>query len=280
MSSVREPKWAGQFYPANSEALRSKIESFLQNSTKTYAGEKIYGVIVPHAGYDYSGRIAAMAFNLLKERTVETAVILAPSHSQMISGASLYSGDFYQTPLGSIAVNKELGDRLVEASSAIVYSQKGHNNGLRPEHSLEVQLPFLQSVLKNEFRILPLVVQDYSQENCREIGRAISKTIDPNTTIMVASSDLYHGYAYKECKRRDQATLNSIQSFDPDEFINGANQEIYQACGAGPIAILLYAARELGANDIELLEQSNSSDITGMRGDWTVGYASLVVGRK
>ncbi|MBD3383987.1 AmmeMemoRadiSam system protein B [candidate division KSB1 bacterium] len=281
MSTVRKATWAGQFYPANARALESKIDGFLHQASKEYTGEKIYGLIVPHAGYDYSGQTAAAAFALLKERDFKTVILLAPSHSEFISGASLYSGDYYETPIGLVPVDKALSERLVQASPALSFSSKGHDTtAQRPEHSLEVQLPFLQRVLNENFRIVPIIVQDYRPENCRQIGDAIAGSIDQDQTLLLASSDLYHGESCRECKRQDKATVNSLLSLDPEEFIKGANKNIYQACGAGPAAILLFASKRLGADDVQLIDQTTSADVTGVQSGYVVGYASLVVGKQ
>ncbi len=281
MSTVRKPTWAGQFYPADARALESKIDGFLHQACKEYTGEKIYGVIVPHAGYDYSGQTAAAAFAQLKEQNFKTIILLAPSHSEFISGASLYSGDYYETPFGLVPVDKELSERLVQASPALSFSLRGHDTaGQRPEHSLEVQLPFLQRVLKADFRIVPMIIQDYSLENCRQIGDTIAGTVDQDNTLLLASTDLYHGDSYEECKRQDKATVNSILSLEPEEFIKGANKNIYQACGAGPVAILLFASKQLGADDVQLIDQTTSADVTGVQSGYIVGYASLVVGKQ
>jgi AmmeMemoRadiSam system protein B len=276
---IRQDMWAGQFYPASPGTLDEMMSNFLDSvPVISFDGGLIVGLIVPHAGYSYSGQTAAFAYKQIENRTFDKIVILAPSHVDAFKGVSVYDGDRYQTVLGQIPVDVETARALTNRSADIFLSDHGHRTSTgRSEHSLEVQLPFLQKVLSNEFKLVPIVFHDYRHSNCQMLGESLADVLDPNRSLVIASSDLYHGYSYEECQNTDRRTLTSLQAFDPVEFIDGTTSMSYQACGAGPIAALLYYGAKIGAGEVKLLSQTNSADVTGQRGGWTVGYASLAV---
>ena len=203
----------------------------------------------------------------------------APSHSVYISGASVYSGDAYVTPLGDAPVDKSAAKALEAAASNIHLGEIGHElDGDRAEHSLEVQLPFIQTALR-EFRLLPIVFHDYGWNNCQQLAKAITDTLDPESTLIVASSDLYHGQSYEECTSRDEATLNSVEQDSPETFCYGAASGEFMACGAGPITVLKIIAGKWNASQPRVLEHTNSADVTGSRAGYVVGYASAIAVR-
>ncbi len=276
---VRKAAWSGQFYPAPSAVLESMIQGFLDKVTVQDNNNKPIGIIAPHAGYAYSGQTAAAAFAYIQEQEYETVVVIAPSHAELIDGVSVFDGDSYSTPLGSIPVNVELAKEICQHGNRLNYTSIGHSKYTkRPEHALEVQLPFLQYLLKDTFSIVPIVFHDYEWQLCSDLGMAIAESIaDVHKTLLVASTDLYHGYSYDECKRVDDMTVHAIQDFDPQVFMQGIHDDIYQACGAGPVAAVQVAAKAMGANKVRIIDQTTSADQTGIRGDWTVGYVSALV---
>lgn len=276
MAQIRKAAWAGQFYPAEPGLLRSQIQQFLDASDVDTSGKPM-GLVVPHAGYIYSGQTAAAGYKTLLGRDIRTAIVISPSHAAVVRGISVYNGDAYETPLGVVPVNVELAQNIASFDEKIHYSSEGHEpGGHRAEHALEVQLPFLQVVLQ-DFDIVPVTFHDYTVENCLAIGTAIAKNVSPDHSVVIASSDLYHGYSYEECKRMDDLTISAVLSMDVESFIEGNLAGEYQACGAGPIGAMLTAAKSWGGDTVRLLAQTNSADVTGLRGDWTVGYASLAV---
>jgi AmmeMemoRadiSam system protein B len=278
-SELRKAAWAGQFYPAQPARLRNMILDFFNQAPRFPLSEPIFGLIVPHAGYQYSGPTAAVAYNMIGDRSYQSVIILAPSHSVMFSGVSVFDGNAYQTPLGDVPVNKELSEKIASFAPNIRLSQSGHTAafGERSEHSLEVQLPFLQVALGNTFRLVAIVFHDYSLQNCTTLGNAISRSLDDEKTLLVASSDLYHGYSVDECRASDDRTIRAIESMDIDELCRGVNEGEYQACGSGPISALLFAAKERGVNKVHIVARTNSAEVTGMTGGWTVGYAAALV---
>ena len=280
MKSVREAAWAGQFYPANPSRLSAQINKYIDAAPDLGVKERLIGIIVPHAGYEYSGATAAVAYRQTRGMSYKTVFVLAPSHAEFFSGVSVYEGDYYRTPLGSVPVDREIAAAITGAHPEIRLSDKGHRtSGSRPEHALEVQIPFLQTALGGEFKVVPIVFHDFSIDTCRLLGRAMAQSFDPENMLMVASSDLYHGYSYEECQKADDKTVNRIIDLDVEEFCRGAALDLYPACGAGPISSVLIAAIEHGPVRVTLAARTNSADVTGTRGGWTVGYASFLINR-
>ncbi len=276
---VRPAAWAGAFYPAEPAELRRQVTRMLMEAEEAPVAGHLIGLIVPHAGYIYSGPTAARAYRLLKHRPIKTVMVIAPSHAEWFEGVSVYGGDFYETPLGRVRVDRAKSEALAAFDRSITLSEAGHHAaGERSEHSLEVQLPFLQIALDAPFQLVAVVFHDYRPDLCRLLGLALAGVME-ESDLLVASTDLYHGYSYKACKRSDDATLQALSTIDPEGFCSAMQAETVQACGAGPLAALLYASREKKANTITLLYRTNSADVTGSREGWTVGYASLSISR-
>jgi len=275
-SKKRAPVWAGQFYPLHPERLTTAIGSYLATAHLLPQLGRIVGLISPHAGYEYSGRVAASGYRQIQGGDFSTVVLLAPSHAEIFPGVSIYNGDAYLTPLGSVPVDQQVAKEISSRSSLIYLSELGHRTILeRAEHSLEVQLPFLQVVLKSEFKIVPMVIHDFDEHICENVAAAIVAAL-PEKSLIIASSDLYHGYSYDEAVQSDERTLASIEKGDPAAFIEGIQSGSTMACGAGPIAVLMAACRQLGADRISILARTNSSDVTGIRSGRKVGYASVL----
>lgn len=275
---IRKAAWAGQFYPSHPMELTDMIQRYFDHVPREQSLKNVFGLIVPHAGYAYSGKTAAAGFKQIQDQEINTVVVISPSHAQLLEGVSIYDGDAYETPLGQVPVAAELAQKMAAQSPHLHLSKKGHeSNGDRAEHALEVQLPFLQTALQQKFELVPLVFHEYTWVVCHALGQALASVYHPGMLI-VASSDLYHGYSYDECVRSDNQTLEAIKTGNAESFCQGALEDRYQACGAGPIAALLSAATAKGATQIKTLNKTNSSDVTGSRGGWTVGYASIWIG--
>ena len=276
----RKPAWAGAFYEANPKRLDRIVTDYLKSAPQTQVNGQIIGVVVPHAGYVYSGPTAAAAYKLLVGQHYDSVIVIAPSHHEVIKGVSVFSGQTYETPLGEVQIDSQLAQEIVSSSQRINFSIAGHlSEDEYSEHSLEVQLPFLQKVFPAGMKMVPIVFHDYSVDNCRELGEAIFNAVGDRTVLIVASSDLYHGYSYEECLATDERTLSAVEAMDPKDFCHGLKTGAYQACGGGPIAALQFAAQKMGADFSKVVARTNSADVTGMRGGWTVGYAAVVVGK-
>jgi len=258
MEKIRESVIAGSWYPDNPQALRREIEKYLdQAKPPSFEGE-LAGVVVPHAGYRYSGGVAAYAYKLLRDRYFDRVLILAPSHRAHFKGASVYPLGGYRTPLGIVPPDRELIEALLQHPHLIGYVPEADAQ----EHSLEIQLPFLQVVLP-EFRLTPIVMGDQSFEFCTQLAEVIADLCRDKKVLLIASSDLSHYHPYKDAKRLDQIVLDRMAEFDP----RGLSQDLYQgkceACGGGPITAVMLAVQKLGANKSKVLHYANSGDVTG-----------------
>ncbi len=268
--AVREPAVAGAFYPDSPVLLRRMLTELLENANPPSVPGEILGLACPHAGYQYSGFVAAHGYKLVQGREYEAVVVLAPSHQEYFRGASVFPGRAYATPLGTVEVDQELAHELTHASENANLSWYGH----RSEHSLEVQLPFLQMVLPG-VKIVPVVIGEYDLEFCSEFGGALGCTLEGRNVLLVASTDLYHGYSYEDCVATDDATLSRVVDWDIEELCRGLETGRYQACGGGPLVAMMLALRHLGATHAQVVARTNSADVTGERGGWTVGYAAI-----
>ena len=281
--NIRPPAVAGQFYPERASELRRQVESLLsQASCKPPEGE-VKGLIAPHAGYPYSGRTAADAYCRVRGENYDTVVIMAPSHRENCNGVSIFPGDAYETPLGAVPVDREMAGTMACEDRRIRLSMSGHHVGpggafgsLRGEHALEVQLPFLQVVLP-DLRIVPIVMDSRSWEACRHLADALVRGSEGKRVLLVASSDLYHGHDYDACLRSDARTLEEIEAFDPERFFSSLEAGSAQACGGGPVTTLMLAARQMGANRVQVVGRTNSNDVLGQRGGYVVGYGAVLL---
>ncbi|NOX88507.1 MAG: AmmeMemoRadiSam system protein B, partial [Calditrichaeota bacterium] len=247
-NKVRKPAVAGAFYPADPTELKTMIKDYLQKAEIPVIKDPIVGIIVPHAGYVYSGGVAAHAYKALQNRDIERVIVISPSHIDYFNGASVYDGTAYRTPLGDIPVDREFAKKLADRSDRIELSERGHSLNFqgRGEHALEVQLPFLQVVL-GKFKLVPIVMGEQSYETSRALGRALADLIKDRKTLIVASSDLSHYHPYNEAIRLDKKVLNAIKEWDYYNLSRNFQGRIWEACGGGPIVSLMIAAEYSGA---------------------------------
>lgn len=274
-STIRQPAVAGQFYPDDPIQLSQDIQNYLNSAESKAVPGDVLGMVVPHAGYAFSAPTAAAAFNIVKDEDFDLVVVIAPSHRDPIRGATVYPGDAYETPLGRITVDKEAARLLVNSCRDVSFSDQGH----RAEHAVEVQVPFVQSLFSRA-KLLPIVVGQYNWTICQDIGRSLAKATGDKKVLFIASSDLYHGQSYQECKASCKSTLQAVTALDPQKLCDGFQSQDYSACGAGPIVIMQVAAMQKGADAAALLAQTNSGDVTGQRQGYVVGYGSVAVYKK
>jgi MEMO1 family protein len=267
---IREPSVAGLFYPASKNRLEDEIKTLLSISDSQKTINNIFGIIVPHAGYIYSGRTASYAFNLLREKEIENVIIISPSHREYFPGISVYDGDAYKTPLGIAEVNKEFADKLTEESRIIFKGTEGH----KQEHAIEVQIPFLQIILK-EFKIVPVVMGDQGDLFVDELAEKLTVAAD-DKTVIVASSDLSHYYPGVESDKLDSVVEKRINDFDYERLQKDFQFRNCEACGGGAIAALMKAAAKKNIKKSEVLHRCNSGDTTGDYKE-VVGYLSAVI---
>jgi AmmeMemoRadiSam system protein B len=269
MNYIRPAQVAGHFYPANPEKLRKDIGLLLDVTKPKEKIEKVFGIVVPHAGYVYSGKTAAHAYNLLSGQTYKRVILISPSHSEYFPGVSVFEGDAYETPLGILKVDKEFREKLLTNNEVIIKGYEGH----RREHALEVQLPFLQSVLK-DFKIVPLVMGDQSKRNVDTLAKKLAEISD-DETLIVASSDLSHFYSKSQADKLDSVVEKRVREFDFESLQMDLETHVCEACGGGPIVVLMKAAILKNIRHSTVLHRSDSGDITGDNSE-VVGYLSAV----
>ena len=279
---VRPPAVAGQFYPADEGELRTQVEDLLARSRDAEFDGQIVGMVVPHAGYPYSGQTAADAYRQLRGADYDAVIVLAPSHKDACGDAAVFSGDGYETPLGIVPVRRKLAQTIAESGDRVSLTQDGHRvlkdpaNSLRGEHAVEVQLPFLQVVLPG-VPIVPTVMGGTSLEACREVADALASACWNQKVLILASSDLYHGHDRDACTESDQRTLDQIVAMAPEQLWEGSREGRLQACGAGPITTLIMAVQQMGATRAQLVSRTSSADVVGSPGSYVVGYGAVLL---
>jgi AmmeMemoRadiSam system protein B len=270
MKNVRPAQVAGYFYSADPERLSKDISLMLDKNKPEQEFKKIFGIVSPHAGYVYSGGTASHVYNLIKGKNYKRAVVISPSHSEYFPGVSVFQGDAYETPLGILEIDKEFSEKLTQNNSLIFEGYEGH----RKEHALEVQLPFLQSVL-NDFKIVPIVMGDQTKEIVDTLAAKLAEMCD-DETLIVASSDLSHFHSKKDADKLDSVIEKRINNFDFENLQKDLEFNNCEACGGGPIVVLLKAASLKNFNHSKVLHRSDSGDVSGDN-DGVVGYLSAVV---
>jgi len=275
MKEIREPVVAGAFYPDKPEVLSRDVKKYLENAKKEKIGGNVVALISPHAGYMYSGQVAAYAYQLVEGKVFDFVVVVGPSHRALFKGASIYDRGGYRTPLGVVPVDVELSKKMMEKRKEIQFLPEAHFQ----EHSLEVQIPFLQVILKS-FKLVPIVMEPYwNWEACQYLGSAIAETVKGKNVLLIASSDLSHFHSYDEAVKLDKIVLNHIERFDPEGLNRDLKSGRCEACGGGPMLSIMLAARALGANQGKVLKYLNSGDVAGDRSR-VVGYAAGVFYKK
>jgi AmmeMemoRadiSam system protein B/AmmeMemoRadiSam system protein A len=275
--SIRKPAVAGQFYTSDPVALRREIETFIKEAETPAVSGDLLAIISPHAGYIYSGHVAASGYALLKEGQFETVVVISPCHVEYFRFASIYDGDAYETPLGLVEVDKELSKEIASLSDFVRIGPDGHGTGPqgRGEHSLEVQIPFLQVALGN-FKIVPIVMGDQSTDVVDGLGEALAGALAGRNILIVASTDLSHFHDDGTARKLDGEFIKNLEAFDAAGLKKSIASGTTEACGGGPSAAAMIASASLGGNRCTVLKYANSGDISGDRGN-VVGYVSAVI---
>ncbi len=275
---TKEPSAAGIFYPDDPIELSAMVEGFMALAGSNKQGEEIFTLILPHAGYGFSGETAAYGYSLIKGKNYKTVVIIGTSHNYGFNGISVYEEGIFFTPLGKIEVDSDFSRQLLKDKDGIYFEPKAFEK----EHSIEVQLPFLQKAL-NDFKIVPVITGDCSLDTCKNLALLLKGAIGERKDVLViVSTDLYHGYDYEEALKIDNLTLSCIKNLDAEGLYYGLRDGKLQLCGGFGVVSALILSKELGQNKVKLLKRTNSADVTGNRakGIWTVGYASLSVSRE
>lgn len=266
-SYVRKAAVAGRFYPAS----RSELEAEVESLTGPGPPGKALGAMVPHAGYIYSGGVAGEVFGQL--RIPEVVVILGPNHTGVGPPASLMNAGVWRMPGGDVLVDTSLAQSILSRSQILTADETAHIH----EHSIEVQLPFLQH-LKGEVRFVPICLMIFDNAQLRDIGLAIAQAVreESRSVLIIASSDMSHYESQESAQEKDSAALACVLELDPEGLLETVATRHISMCGAAPTAAMLYACRELGAREARLTRYATSGDVTG---DYSqvVGYAGVIV---
>ncbi|MCM8766402.1 MAG: AmmeMemoRadiSam system protein B [Candidatus Omnitrophica bacterium] len=254
------------------------IDNFLREVEPVSVEGNIFALILPHAGYLYSGKTASFGYKLVKDKSYKTVIIMGPSHYYGFRGVSVYPEGRFQTPLGELEIDKEFTQRLLSKDQGVSFIPQAFER----EHSIEVQLPFLQRVL-SDFKIVPVLLGEMDFDSCHRFAQILKEAIGSrNDILVIASSDMYHGYDYEQAEIVDRLTLSYLKDMDPKALYEGLLEGKLQLCGGLPVVVTLILSKELGHHSINLLNYTNSAYVTGkkIKGLWTVGYASLAIDRK
>jgi AmmeMemoRadiSam system protein B len=274
---------AGQWYSGDSHRLAEQVDGYMQGAELPELEGEVVALVAPHAGHIYSGPVAGYAFATIRGRAPQIVAIISPMHQPYFEPLLTTSHGAYATPLGEIPVDHKaidlLESHLIE-ELGIGLARVAHDQ----EHSLEIELPFLQRALEEPFRLLPVMVREQNARVAQGLGRSLARLFAPGgaledqEAILVASTDLSHFYSQTVAETLDREMLRQVEAFDPDGVIRMEEQGKGFACGRGALAAVLWAARGLGADRARVLHYATSGDVTG---DYrrVVGYGAAVVTR-
>jgi len=269
-TDIRKSVIAGSWYPGNAKILKSDIENFFHQAVDEDIHGQIIGLIVPHAGYVYSGQVAAHAYKKIRGERFDAVIVIGPSHRTYFHGVSVYNQGGYETPLGVVPVDVLLANRIMAQGNLVAFHPAAHSQ----EHSIEIQLPFLQVAL-GEFHFVPLVMGDQSLQTCETLAESIHAVVGNRKVLVVGSSDLSHFHAYDKAIRLDQVAISSIMKMDGRGLLRALENDMCEACGGGPMVVTMVVSQKLGAERVSLLKYANSGDVAGDKKS-VVGYASVV----
>ena len=276
----RAPAVAGIFYPSDARELYQLIElSFKEQRfgpgqlppSGEFSRQRIYGIVSPHAGYVYSGAVAANGYYETSSMNFDRIVMIGPNHYGIGTGLATVRNGIWETPLGEVEVDSELASQIAESSGILDFDDLAHSR----DHCLEVQLPFLQYIKKNQFKIVPIIMIMQDKVTASEIGESIASSTRNLNTLLIASSDFTHYEPNDEAHRKDDELIKAILTLDISNFYTTFERLNVSACGYGAIASIMTAAKSLGATKGELLRYATSGDVMGDINN-VVGYASII----
>jgi AmmeMemoRadiSam system protein B len=261
--AIRRPTVAGKFYPADPQILQQEIEELLQRAQSQPRPDHLAALIAPHAGYPYSGSVAAHAYKLLRPVKARTIIVIAPSHFEKFPFISVFNGKSYRTPLGELPVDKALAAKLLEGDAPFAAAWNGHrDHGGRTEHALEIQLPFLQMICP-ECTIVPVVMGQQRWDLCETLGRHLARLAQEASFVILASSDLSHYHSHEEAVQLDRHFMELLTAQEPRALYEAVARHECEACGAGPVIATMIAAQELHADRVDLLCYNTSGETSG-----------------
>jgi AmmeMemoRadiSam system protein B len=275
MLDVRPSPIAGQWYEEDPEMLARTVDEYLDEALLPELDGEVIAVIAPHAGHAYSGAVAGYAFAALRGREPDLVAVIAPMHHPYVEPLITTAHDAYSTPLGEVLVDKDALLKLdVILKSELDFGLSAVQRD--SEHSLEIELPFLQRALSSKWRLLPVMVRAREPRVSERLGKALAQVLRDKNFVLVASTDLSHFYNHKTALTYDRAMLNEIESFNPEGAFDLERAGKGFACGLGAFTAVMWASRELGAEKVKVLRHATSGDVTGDYAS-VVGYAAAVI---
>jgi AmmeMemoRadiSam system protein B len=275
---IRPSPIAGQWYPGDPKRLSSSVDAYIKDAKLPAIEGEVVGIVVPHAGHLYSGPVAGYGFATLQGLMPELIAVVSPMHYPYNEPFLTTAHEAYQTPLGVVPVDLE----AVQMLNELLEDETGFGlTSIRrdQEHSLEIELPFLQQVIQSEFKLLPVMVREQSRRGAYMLGKCLAEVLRGRNALLVASTDLSHFYPQELANKLDEVMLARIKAFDPDGVIKVEEEGRGFACGRGALAAVLWAAKDLGANVVKVLRHATSGDVTGDLSQ-VVGYGAAVILRQ
>jgi AmmeMemoRadiSam system protein B/AmmeMemoRadiSam system protein A len=267
---IRKAVWAGKFYEKKAEILSQQIDQFLENAKKISSpGEQILALIAPHAGYVYSGQTAAHAYRLIQGKDYKSVIIIAPSHRYGFKGCSIYSEGGYETPLGTAEIDEPLAAEISKASG-FKYIPQAH----QMEHSVEVQIPFIQKTLP-QAKIVPIVMGYPTRKTITRLADALIEVLPGKNAVIIISTDMSHFFPKKKANEADSKTISLIQSLETNSLIKKLEGRENIMCGGGPVVSSLLYAQKRGEAKVEILHYADSSQLAGE--SQVVGYLAAAI---
>ncbi|MEE8359692.1 MAG: AmmeMemoRadiSam system protein B [Candidatus Omnitrophota bacterium] len=267
MTNVRNPSVAGQFYQASRSGLSKEVASYMEGSQK----EECLGAVSPHAGYIYSGMVAGKVLSRIKFK--DTFIILGPNHTGIGAQFSIMARGYWRTPMGDVKIDSELADIILESSKYITEDPSAHAS----EHSIEVQLPFLQHI-KMDFGFVPIVISNADLDTLKDVGSELADSIkiSKKDVVILSSSDMTHYESHESARDKDKRAIDAILDLDENRLQNEVLSHDISMCGCAPTIVMLSALKKLGAKEAELVDYKTSGDVSG---DYSsvVGYAGILI---
>jgi len=273
MLDTRPSPIAGQWYPGDPKRLADSVDKYLAEASTPHVPGELVGLIAPHAGHAYSGAVAAHAFKAAQGMKVDIVAVISPMHHPYSPPLLTTAHEAYSTPLGDVLVDRDATNSVQAACDVPITPIRRD-----PEHSLEIELPFLQRVLP-DFKLIPIMIRDQTLEVAQALARALAFALKGRRALLVASSDLSHFYPRPVANKFDAYLLDQVNHFDPEGVLQAEDDGKGFACGKGAIAAVLLAAKSLGATDARVVKHATSGDVTG---DYSsvVGYGAAVIWRE
>jgi AmmeMemoRadiSam system protein B len=271
-TTVRTAAVAGTWYPGSAAALSAEVDRHLDAAGEVSVPGRLVALVSPHAGLRYSGPVAAYGYGLLRGRSPLTAVLVGPSHRVAFEGVAVHAHGAWETPMGRVPIDEDLAAALVDSGSTVFDDAAVH----REEHSLEIQMPFLQRLVP-QLRVVPAMMGQQSRGQVDALSEALAAAVkDREDVVLVASSDLSHYHPAEVANQEDAVVVEQVGEFDDEGLMSRLESHENVACGGGPVVAVMKAARSLGADRATVLRYADSGDAGGGK-EQVVGYLSAAL---